>query len=322
LAVTAGQLDAVLLSPATASIQAGGSQAYSAEGRDQYGNSLGDVTGSTVFSIAPNGSCASASCGATTAGAHTVTGSFAGKTATAALTVTVGPLDAIVLSPASASIAAGGSQAYSAEGRDQYGNSLGDLTASTTFSIAPSGSCSGSICTALSGGSHTVTGANQGKTATATLTVDFIWNPGFEVDLAGWNTSGSGAGVTLTRVVDPLAGWVAKLVNTGSSPVTAALQDAPNWVAGTSAGTYTGAMWVRADTAGAKIKLRFREYSGSVLVGTVIVEATLTTAWQRVAVSRPVAAPGSTLDFHAYVTNAAPGTAFYADNASIVHGSP
>jgi parallel beta-helix repeat protein len=320
LTVTAGPLDAIVLSPASASIASGASQAYTADGRDEYGNTLGDVTSSTAFSIAPNGSCAGASCGATEVGAHTVTGTNGGKTATAELTVTAGVLDRIVLSPAAASIPAGGSQAYTAEAFDASNNSLGDVTATTAFSIAPNGSCSGSVCTATTGGTHTVTGTNQGRTATASLTVDFIGNPGFEVNLSGWNSSGSGAGVTLTRVMDPLAGWVAKVTNTGTSPATAALQDSPNWVAATSSGTYTGSIWVRADSPGAKIKLRFREYSGSVSVGSAIVEATLTTAWQQVTINYPIVAPGSTLDLSAYVSSAAPGAVFYADNASIVGG--
>jgi parallel beta-helix repeat protein len=320
LAVTAGPLEAIVLSPSSASIQAGGSQAYTAEGRDQHGNSLGDVTASTAFSIAPNGSCAAASCSATAAGEHTVTGTYGGQTATAALAVTAGPLEAIVLSPSSALIEAGGSQAYTAEGRDQYANSLGDVTSSTAFTIAPSGVCSGSVCTAPVGGSYTVTGTSQGKTATASLTVNFVRNPGFEVNLSGWNHSSSGAAVTLTRVVDPVAGsWAAKLVNTGTTAATAILQDSPNWVAATSGGTYTGAIWARADAPGATLKVRFREYSFGVLVGTASIDAMLTTAWQQVTVSYPIFASGSTLDFQAYVTNAAPGTVFYADNASIVH---
>ena len=48
---------------------------------------------------------------------------------TASLTVTAGSLDHITISPASATIAAGESQAYTAQGVDQYGNSLGDVTA-------------------------------------------------------------------------------------------------------------------------------------------------------------------------------------------------
>ena len=313
-------VDYIVVSPASASVAAGAWHAFTAEAFDASNNSLGDVTASTTFTIAPNGSCVGASCSATAAGAHTVTGTYSGTTAAAALTVMAGPLAAIVVSPASASIPAGGSQAYAAEGRDEYGNSLGDVTTSTTFTIAPSGSCSASTCTAPTGGSYTVTGTNAGKTATAALSVDYVRNPGFEVDLAGWNQSSSGAGVTLTRVSDPVSGsWVAKLTNTGTTAATATLQDSPNWVAVSSSGTYTGRIWVRADTSGARVKVRFREYSGGVLAGSASVDVGLTTVWQQVTVNYAIASTGSTLDFQAYVTNAAPGTVFYADNVSIVH---
>ena len=171
LSVTAAALDHLVPSPASATITAGGSQAYTAEGRDQYDNSLGDVTATTTFTIAPNGSCTGASCTASVAGAHTVTGTKSGKSGTASLTVSAAGLDHIVISPASATIAAGGSQAYSAEGFDASGNSLGDVTANTTFSITPNGSCTGASCTATSAGAHTVTGNNGGKTSTASLSV-------------------------------------------------------------------------------------------------------------------------------------------------------
>jgi hypothetical protein len=234
--------------------------------------------------------------------------------------VTGGTLDSIVLSPASAWNIIGRTTSYTALARDQYGNSLGNVSLSTSFSIAPDGHCSDNRCSGSAGGPHTVTGTYQGKTASAALSVDFVRNSEFG-DLNGWNSSGSGAGITLTHVLDdPLATGVAKLTNTGGSPATAALQDSPNWVTSTLSTTYTGSIWVRADTPGAKVKLRFREYSGSTLVGTLIVEATLTTAWQQVTINYPVSSPGTTLDFHTYVSNAAPGTVFYADNASIVHG--
>src|SRR5207249_2016299 len=152
LTVTAGPLHHLVLSPATATIASGGSQAYTAEGRDQYDNSLGDVTSSTAFSISPNGSCTGATCTATVGGSHTVTGNDGGKTSTASLTVNAAALDHLVLSPASATIAAAGAQTYSANGRDQYNNSLGDVTGSTTFSISPDGTCTGASCTATAAG--------------------------------------------------------------------------------------------------------------------------------------------------------------------------
>ncbi len=171
LTVTPGPLHHLTLSPSSATITAGGNQAYTAQGFDAFNNSLGDLTGATTFSLSPNGSCVGASCSATVAGAHTVTGTSSGKTGTAALTVNPGPLDHLVLSPASVSFVGPGSQAYTAQGFDAFNNSLGDVTGATTFSIAPDGSCVGATCSASALGAHTVTGNDGSATGTATLTI-------------------------------------------------------------------------------------------------------------------------------------------------------
>jgi hypothetical protein len=171
LSVIPGPLHHLGISPASASITAGDSQGYTAEGFDAFNNSLGDVTGATTFSIGPNGSCLGALCTATVVSSHTVTGNNAGKLGTAALTVNPGPLDHIALSPASASTTAGGSQSYTARAFDAFNNSLGDVTGATTFSITPDGSCSGATCTATVLGPHTVTGNYGGLLANATFTI-------------------------------------------------------------------------------------------------------------------------------------------------------
>ncbi len=113
------------------------------------------MTAATTFSIAPDGSCTGNSCTASNAGAHTVTGTDGAATGTASLTVTAQTVDHLVLAPASASINAGGSQSYTAEGFDSFNNDLGDFTAATTFSIGPDGSCTGNSCTAtVAGAAH------------------------------------------------------------------------------------------------------------------------------------------------------------------------
>src|SRR5947208_13989771 len=117
--VNAGPLDHLVLSPASGSITAGGSQAYTAQGRDRFENSLGDVTAATTFSIAPDGSCTGASCTASASGTHTVTGSDGGATGTAGLQVNPAGLDHLVLSPGSASVTAGVGWAFAAQGRDR-----------------------------------------------------------------------------------------------------------------------------------------------------------------------------------------------------------
>ena len=69
-----------------------------------------------------------------------------------------------MISPASATITAGGSQAYTAEGFDASNNSLGDVTASTTFSIAPNGPAPAHVYRDGCGSAHG-DGNDGGKTA-------------------------------------------------------------------------------------------------------------------------------------------------------------
>jgi hypothetical protein len=116
-----------------------------------------------------------------------------------------GPLDHITVSPASATIAAGGTQAYSAQAFDPFNTSLGDVTASTTFSIAPDGSCTGANCTASVAGPHTVTGSYANKAATVSLTVTAPTGYAFRgffapIDMSTpsqtvWNTANAGQAI-------------------------------------------------------------------------------------------------------------------------------
>lgn len=75
---------------------------------------------------------------------------------------------------------------------------------------------------------------------------------------------------------------------------------------------------MRADTPGATLKLRLREWLGHTLVGQAKTPITLSTQWQPVTVQYTPVGPGSsTLNVNAYVMKAAPGTCFYADDASM-----
>ncbi len=174
-AVTAGSLDHIVISPDTASITAGDSQTYTAEAFDQYDNSLGDVTNDATFEIVTEagGSWAANVYTSENAGTWTVTGTYSGKSGTATLTVIEGPLDHIVISPDTASIAAGDSQTYTAEAFNQYDNSLGDVTNDTTFEIVTEagGSWAVDVYTSENAGTWTVTGTYSDKSGTATLTV-------------------------------------------------------------------------------------------------------------------------------------------------------
>jgi len=146
---------------------------------------------------------------------------------------------------------------------------------------------------------------------------NLVGNPGFETNTAGW--AGSSSVTTITRVAGGHSGGFsvkATNVTTGSSECN--LNDSPNWVTTTAPGTYTGSLWVRADVAGATLKLRFREYQSSTFKASITSQMTLSTGWNLVTVSYAPLSPGSsTLDFNAYVSSSPPGTCFYADDAVI-----
>lgn len=173
LTVPVGALDHLVLSPPTASVAPGGSQTYTAEGFDAHGNSLGDLTASTVFTGSPGVQCSGTTCAPTSpaSGSHTITGTVGSATGTAILTVPAGDLHHLALSPSSATVVAGGSQPYTAQGRDRHDNNLGDLTSATTFAGSPGLECADGSCTSTVPGTYTVTGTKGRAAGTATLTV-------------------------------------------------------------------------------------------------------------------------------------------------------
>jgi PKD repeat protein len=174
-------------------------------------------------------------------------------------------------------------------------------------------------------GTYTVTvtvrdtgGLTGSTTTTATIVVNLVGNPGFEsFGLSGWNAKGTGA--TLAQVSGGHSGsFAAKLTNTAATSEQTQLNDSPNWVTTTTAATYTGSIWVRADRPGPKLVLRFREYVSGTEVATQQQTITLSTAWQQVSVTMVPTSPGqSTLDFICYVSGNLPGAYFLADDAAI-----
>jgi hypothetical protein len=141
--ITGCGLASIVLSPASATIAAGGSQAYTATGYDANGNSLGDVTGDTVFSIGPDGSCTLGTCTATVAGPHTVTGVDGAVSATASLTVVPGPPDHVSFGqgPTDVQEATSITPSVTVIVQDVYGNTVTSSSAAVVMAIGtnPSG---------------------------------------------------------------------------------------------------------------------------------------------------------------------------------------
>lgn len=155
-----------------------------------------------------------------------------------------------------------------------------------------------------------------GGSGTGTGT-ELVGNTGFETDTSGW----AGAGVAaLDRTSVAHTGSAGAVVTNGtSSSGTCILNDRPDWASSTGAGTYTASLWVRAETAGAKLRLRLREYASRSLVRSAATTMLLGTGWQRVTVSLATQS-GHTLDMSALVPNAPPGVCFEGDDASLTLG--
>jgi hypothetical protein len=121
-----------------------------------------------------------------------------GQTVTSAVTVTVNQtLTSIAVSPAAATVAAGGIQSFTASARDQFGTALAAQPA-FSWSVSGGGTISGGgVFTAGSsaGGPFTVTAAAGGKTGTAAVTVSAGGGPVTVVaDADAYVRDGSAAG--------------------------------------------------------------------------------------------------------------------------------
>jgi hypothetical protein len=157
--------------PTGSTITAGTSVTFSVKSVDQFGNVVGPVSDATL-SGSDGVTCTAYTCTFTQAGPATVTATKGALTGTATLEVTAGEPVSLSLSPASATIAAGGSQAYEVSGEDAYGNPIPAVQGATlSFSGPEDGTCDGYTCAPTKAGTYTVTAALGGATGTATLEV-------------------------------------------------------------------------------------------------------------------------------------------------------
>lgn len=206
--------------------------------------------------------------------AFTPAGSQAPVTFAAQHSVTVkpGPLAQVVLTPATAAIAPGGTQSYTAQGLDAYGNSRGDLTAATKFTISPNGSCTKATCTATATGAHTVTGKDGKVTGAGTLNVG---GPA-QADVAAAETVSSatpdyGTSITFTTTVTNAS---TTTLSAGVTVAVAAPGDLLSPTVTASTGSYAGGTWtVGSLAAGASATLHVTGLAGNVADGTQTVTA-------------------------------------------------
>ena len=190
---------------------------------------------------------------------------------------THGPLASLVISPASSTIATGGTRTYTVQGLDAFGNPLGNVTGGTRFTITPDGSCGHSVCTASVNGPHTVTASRLGVSITASLTVATL-----QADLAVTQTVTS----TTPYYYQPTK-FVTTVTNTStvfwSDGISATVQEPAGLVSptatpsgSTSYDPGTGTWSIGSLAPGASVTLDISGDAGDVSDGTQTVTATVT----------------------------------------------
>jgi uncharacterized protein YjdB len=169
-------LESVTVTPASISIAAGGTQAFVATA-NYSDSSTQDVTATAVWASSNTGAATMSGAVATgvAAGSAGITAEFGGLTsAPASLTVTAPvTLESITVTPPSASISAGSTQAFTATG-NYSDSSTQNLTGSATWASSNTGvaTMSGNVANGVSAGSSNITASFDGVTsAPAALTV-------------------------------------------------------------------------------------------------------------------------------------------------------
>jgi hypothetical protein len=314
--VDAGPLDSITVSPQTANLTAGDSQEFTAEGFDAQGNSLGDVTADSTFtSDDPTDTVRGATITFLTAGTHAVTATDGGVMATASVAVAAGALDSITISPATADVTAGGSQAFTAEGFDSHGNDLGDVTAGSTFaSGVPTDEVNDASITFVAAGAHTITATDGRASATATVTV--AAGPVASLTLTPADSTVT-AGASVTFAVE---GFDAEGNSVGDEAAVLTSDDSTDVVAGSqvtfgTAGTHTITATVGLRTATATVLVQVDPAA----VGSITLTLSATTAKVKHSVTATVTAKDDFGNDLGDVTSQVTLTSNYA--ADVIDGS-
>jgi formylglycine-generating enzyme required for sulfatase activity len=171
--VATAPVAAVTVSPVTTTLVVGGTQQLTASARDAAGNAL---TGRQVTWASSAPAVATVSTlgvvTAVAAGSATITATVEGVNGTAAVLVTQVPVASVSVSPATASLAVGGTQALTASARDASGNALTGRPVSWTSSATAVATVSAAgVVTAVAAGTATITATVEGISNTAVITV-------------------------------------------------------------------------------------------------------------------------------------------------------
>lgn len=177
LGLPAADIVSVAVTPATASIAKGATQAFVATASYTDGSSRDVTVGAAWTSATPAVATVNAASGVATgvnAGTSAITAAFNGKSGSTTLTVTPATLQSIALAPLNPSINTGASQRFAVIGTFSD-NTKADVTAASTFksatpAVATIDAATG-VALGVSAGPSLITATSGGVSTTTTLTV-------------------------------------------------------------------------------------------------------------------------------------------------------
>lgn len=173
-------LTKISVSPASASIQIGSQQRFTAQGFDQYNKPMRGIAFTWATTATTSSNCVTLNESSATGvcqGTASIVASAQGVSSSPALLTVLPPppvLTTITLTPVNPSILTTGSQQFAASGVDQYGSPMTGIT----FAFASSNQSAATISAAglatgpggPTGGTSTITASSQGISASTTLT--------------------------------------------------------------------------------------------------------------------------------------------------------
>jgi uncharacterized protein YjdB len=206
--VTTIPVTTVLVSPASVALDVGQNAQLAATPQDANGLPL---SGRAIVWTSANTAVATISGSglvtARAAGSTTVTATSEGISGSASVTVTQVPVASVEVTPASASIAPGGTVQLAAVAKDGAGAILAGRPISWSTSSAQIATVAGGLVTGVAAGTAQIVATAEGKSDTATITVAVVPVASVEVTPASASI-GVGSTVQLTAVAKDGAGGI------------------------------------------------------------------------------------------------------------------
>ena len=171
--------DATGLSPSASPAQAGDLVEFGVVVTDGVASATARPDSLSISPTTAGTECSATACLARRPGTYTVTGTFAGFTASTTFVVTPGPLASLDVAPGISRVATGDAVVLTATGADTFGNPLGDQTGATSFAITPVGggdpvACPDATCTPTAAGTYRVTATQGDVVGRASIAVDVL----------------------------------------------------------------------------------------------------------------------------------------------------